>query len=26
LLGGAVILLGIYLCNKTLAPARSMGI
>jgi drug/metabolite transporter (DMT)-like permease len=26
LLGGAVILLGIYLCNKPLAPARPMGI
>ena len=26
LLGGAVILLGIYLCNKPLAPARPLGI
>lgn len=26
LLGGAVILLGIYLCNKPLARARAMGI
>ena len=26
LLGGAVILLGIYLCNKPLAPSRPMGI
>lgn len=26
LVGGAVILLGIYLCNKPLAPARAMGI
>lgn len=26
LIGGAVILLGIYLCNKPLAPARAMGI
>ncbi|WP_321847249.1 DMT family transporter [Pseudomonas paraveronii] len=26
LLGGAVILLGIYLCNKPLAPAGPMGI
>ena len=26
LAGGAVILLGIYLCNKPLAPARAMGI
>lgn len=26
LIGGAVILLGIYLCNKPLAPAKAMGI
>jgi drug/metabolite transporter (DMT)-like permease len=26
LAGGVVILLGIYLCNKPLAPARAMGI
>ena len=26
LAGGAVILLGIYLCNKPLAQARAMGI
>ncbi|WP_171905492.1 EamA family transporter, partial [Pseudomonas sp. AP42] len=26
LLGGAIILLGIYLCNKPLARGRAMGI
>ena len=26
LLGGALILAGIYLCNKPLAPAKPMGI